>query len=256
MKKLLIFVISLSFVMMSGSVFGQNPDIEIIDLSLENNQLVIYYNITKAKKKQVFDVWPEITTENGQKINASSFSGDYGEGITAGTDKKIIWDYNADGVILNGKVFVELNAKLSINKANISMGSALLLSAIVPGLGITKLKGGGPYWLMSLPVYVTAAGAYANYSRADDNYSKYKDGVFSSPEDANIIYNEAIDAQKQYQIFTYSAIGIWAANMVWTALVAKKNKSLTGNYRKQKAFFYTGINPMNKSVGFTLKYRF
>jgi hypothetical protein len=201
-------------------------------------------------------VWPEITTSNGQKINASAFSGDYGEGIAAGTDKKIIWDYNADGVILNDKVYVELKAKIALHKTDIGLGKALLLSAVVPGLGINKVKGGGTYWLVSVPVYVLAAGAVINYSQAKDSYDRYLNNEFQDVMEADNLYRDAENYQNTSQIFTYSAIGAWLVNMVWTGFVAKKNKSLSAYYNQKKTFFYTGINPSTQTFEFTLKYRF
>ncbi len=255
MKSFLTFTLLLFIFINPFMSIAQDVNIEITDLVIENNQLVIHYDITKAKKKQTFEVWPEITTANGMKINASSFSGDYGEGITAGLDKKIIWDYNADGVILNDKIYVEVKASMALSKSDISVGSALLLSAIVPGLGITKVKGKGLHWLMAVPVYLAAAGAITNNNLAQDNYNKYLGGHFETPEDASDIYNKALDAQKQSQMFTYSAIGVWALNMIWTGFVAKKNKSVALSYTK-KTIFYTGIDPKNKTVGFTFKYRF
>ncbi len=256
MKKLLVLAVSLFFVIMSGSAFAQNADIEIKDLVIENNQLVIYYDILKAKKKETFEVWPEITTSNGQKINASAFSGDYGEGIVAGTDKKIIWDYNADGVILNDKVYVELKAKIALYKTDIGLGKALLLSAVVPGLGINKTKGGGMYWLMSIPVYGLATGAFFNHNQAKDKYDQYVNSEFQNPSEADNLYRDAEDYQSTSQTLTYSAIGLWAVNMIWTGIVAKKNSSLSAYYNKKKTFFYTRLNPATKTVGFTLKYRF
>ncbi len=251
-----VYIVFFLIILIPVPVFAQNPDIEISDLVLENNQLAIYYNISKAKKKQTFEVWPEITMENGQKINASSFSGDYGKDITAGTNKKIIWDFNADGVILNGKIYVEVKATISVSATDIGLGKALLLSAIVPGLGINKLKGGGPYWLMSVPVYGLAAGSVFFNSEASNTYDYYLNNNYDNPQQASNDYQNALDNQEQSQTFAYAAIGTWALNMVWTGILAAKNKSVAYNYNKKKMFFYSGINPLNKSVGFTLKYRF
>lgn len=255
MKSFVFIVLFLAFIL-PVSVFAQNPDIEITDLTLENNQMVIYYTISKAKKKQTFEVWPEITMENGQKVNASSFSGDYGKGITAGSNKKMIWDFNADGVILNGKIYVEVKATISVSATDIGIGKALILSAIVPGLGINKIKGGGPYWLMSVPVYGLTAGSVLFNAEASNSYDYYLNNNYEDPQQASNDYQKALDNQKQSQTFAYAAIGVWAINMVWTGMVAVKNKSVAYNYQKRKMFFYSGINPVNKSVGFTLKYRF
>ena len=249
-----ISVLIIFFLFTSINISAQNTEIEITDLTIENNQLVIYYNILKAKKKQTFEVWPEITTANGQTINASSFSGDYGEGITPGIGKKIIWDYNADGVVLNDKVFVEIKAKIAITHSGTSLGKALLLSAIVPGLGITKNKGKGYYWLMSIPVYSLSLAAAAKYQSAQDDYNEYLNELedISRAED---YFLSAIDAQEASQVFTYSAIGVWAVNMIWTGISVSKNKSLA-NLNNKKTMFFSNINPLNKTVGFTFRYRF
>lgn len=256
MKAFLTFALLLFIFINPFISLAQNGDIEITDLVIENNQLAIYYNITKAKKKQTFEVWPVITTSNGQKINASNFSGDFGENIEPGLDKKIIWDYNADGIILNDKIFVELQARVAVTSTDIGLGNALLLSAVIPGLGITKAKGGGPYWLMSIPVYASTALAFTNYNDAKNSYDAYLNGNFAAPEDASLQYNNAIDSQNMSRTFTYSAIGIWAVNMIWTGLSARKKKTGTAYKYYKKTLFYSRINPVNKTLGFTLKYNF
>ena len=90
--------------------FGQDVQIETNRLAIVNKKLEIFYEFVKSKKKHRFDVWLEITTVSGKEINARAFSGDIGKNLAGGKDKKIIWDYNADGIVLNEEVDVKVKA--------------------------------------------------------------------------------------------------------------------------------------------------
>ena len=57
--------------------------IETTSLEIVDNKLVIKYDFVKSKKNQLFDVWLEITTASGKKLNASSLSGDLGNNVAA-----------------------------------------------------------------------------------------------------------------------------------------------------------------------------
>ena len=46
-----------------------------------------------------------------------------------------------------------LRAQTGTEEKAYSRGKAIAFSAVVPGLGITKLRNGGPYWLIGVADY-------------------------------------------------------------------------------------------------------
>ena len=84
--------------------------IENTSLKLMDDQLIINYDINGTVS---FDnVWVEITTLSGTKINAQALSGDVGPNIKAGKSKQIIWDMKKDNIDLQGQeINVTVNGK-------------------------------------------------------------------------------------------------------------------------------------------------
>jgi len=104
------------------------------------------------------------------------------------------------------------------------------------------------YGLLGASVYLNkkAVTDYNNYLTEED------------PADSEDLYNRSEENNNLSKILAYQAIGIWTINLVWTALKAKNSKNtVTGSLnKKQRIFFYSGIDPRTKSAGFTIKYRF
>jgi hypothetical protein len=116
MKKLKIYRI---FVMLTGfqlflSFAAQsqsNAKVENINFYAEGSNLVITYDIVKAKPEETFDIWFKIVTASEKEINPMTFSGDAESGVTGGSGKKITWDVEADKVVLDEEFSVEVFAR-------------------------------------------------------------------------------------------------------------------------------------------------
>ena len=258
------FILKFVFLLISILLFGfnvnaQKVEMETTNLEIKNNKLVISYDFTKFKKSQTFEVWIEISTLSKKQINATSLTGDIGKTVTSGIGKQIIWDYVADGVLLNEEINVEVKAILNVpiknNSASINL-KPILLSALVPGLGLTNIDKGKPYWIMGVATYGLIVGSVIMNKNAVADYDSYlaENNDYNKSED--FLKNSETKDQNS-KIMAYSSAGIWAVSMVWTIIKAKKQgKSVTSILNTKKVFFYSGINPRTKSAGFTLKYRF
>ncbi len=254
-KNLLSFFSLTIYFFFSGYLLqAQNVKVETTSLKIVNNKLVIDYNFVKSKKTQRFDVWVEVTKSTGEKINAQSFSGDVGDNLEGGENKQISWDYNKDGIVLNDEINVEVFANITV--LGPGMGKAILLSAVFPGLGLSKLDPGKPYWLMGVVGYGLIGASVVMNKNAVQNYNDYL--IEEHPNESEDFYNRSEQNDNISKICAYSAIGVWVVNLVWTAVNAKNSTSkVTGSLNnKQKVFFYGGLDPKTKSAGFTLKYRF
>lgn len=137
---------------------------------------------------------------------------------------------------------------------SVKVGKIVMLSAIVPGLGLTKLSNKKPYWLIGVAgAGCIATSVYYNY-QASSNYDKY-----STTEDRNKInsYYDNAEKQKLYSnIFTISAAAIWVIDLGTASLVAirknKANKRKSGNNVKTGFYF----DSTTDSPVLSLKYKF
>jgi len=250
-----VFLILTVALMFTGQQLkAQKVKIETTNLEILNNKLLIDYQFVKSKSTHHYSVWVEITKSTGEKINANALSGDIGDNITGGENKQIVWDYNKDGIILNDEINVEVFANITV--LGPGMGKAMLLSAVLPGLGLTAIDKGKPYWLMGVAAYGLLGGSIYLNNQAVQQYNDY----LNESEDAMLSQDLLSRAQGSDQLsktLGYSALGVWLGSMVWTVLRAKSDSKATmGFNKKQKLLFYGGIDPYTKTKGFTLKYRF
>jgi hypothetical protein len=223
-----------------------------------DNKLVISYDLVKSKETQQFYISLEITSSTGNKISIKSLEGDIGNQVTGGTNKQIVWDYNADGIVLHDNINIEIFADPIIEKiltTKVSTGKALILSTILPGAGLSKIEKGKPYWLIGTAAYGLLGYSYMLNKKANENYDSYISNTDKTLNDQLLS-----DSQRQNKLsktMAYTAIGIWSVNMVWTAIKAKKSKAIDISYIKNKNLqFCAGYDPWTKTAGFNLKLRF
>ncbi len=107
-------------------------------------------------------------------------------------------------------------------------GKNLLLSAVVPGWGLTRLSDSKPYWIIAVvDAGCVAAAVYYN-NKASSSYTNYLNASDATEFDP---YFE--DASRQHalsSVFGWSAVGIWVADMCLVGIKAiNLNKSQKNN---------------------------
>jgi len=80
-------------------------------LTLNNDSLIIEYNILGTNQNEMFNVSLEISDNTGAKINAVTLTGDIGDSIKGGINKQIIWNLSADNIFLSANINVEIIAE-------------------------------------------------------------------------------------------------------------------------------------------------
>ncbi len=246
-------VVPLLTFIMNCALSGQaqsRAEINKVDFMVRNDSLFVTYDLDKAGNDERFNISLKISTPSGKIITPYSLSGEVGADITGGRAKQIIWSINKDNIAINEDIAVEVFAKSQgSNVKFVSRGKAVLLSAVVPGLGLTKLNNGGPYWIMAIAVYGAAAGSYLYYSMAEQNYTKYLD---ARTEDERNSLHSTVQSQKNISnILMCTAGAVWLGNMIWT--LANPNKTKPGN----KGISFGGsYDPMAKATVFALQYKF
>jgi hypothetical protein len=221
MKTQNLFLI-IPLVFLFGKSSSQAFQITSTKLEFDGNQLMIVYDIVDKNQADQFYVWVEMEKKNGESIKTKSFSGDVGDRVKAGSNKKITWFPALDSVYLNEEVLVEVKAEKyerSFNK-----GTMMLMSTVVPGLGQTKISKGKPWWLTGVAAYGALAGGLIVHQQYLKTYDKYK------VEEDLLTRKELFDqTQKQMNMsgaLIVSGAALWAVNMVWVAIIPNRYQPL------------------------------
>jgi len=273
----LILLLMSGILFQSQTLFGQSKaEIQNVDFNVDRDQLIVTYDIIKAKSNERFNISIIVRTISGITYNPKAVTGDVGENVFGGKGKRIVWDIAKDNVFIEDEIFVEVkpvpttDVQPAVTKTEplpqqpqqqqpqqqlgswaeertFPKGGAIALSAIFPGIGITKQKEGGPYWLMGIATYGLAiTGIILNVS-SNSSYTKYQDAT--TTEDRDKYYNQAKSRVKTGNTLFYVAAGIWAGNMVWTIL--------TPNKKKIGGFSFIGsYDPFMETPVFGVKYKF
>jgi len=249
---LLVFIFSFCGLTQSSA---QNVQIETTNLAIVDKKLEISYEFVSSKKKHRFDVWIEITTVSGRELNARALSGDIGDNLPGGKDKKIIWDYNADGIVLNEEITVKVKAIVSTVVGAVNTGKVILQSVALPGWGLSTIDPDKPYWLLGVAGYASLGTSLYLRSSYKSNYDSYLTESDQTTSDDLLSKSESQKALSD--VFAISSIGIWSVGIIWTALKANKNNSsLSAINKNQKIQFFSSYDPKFKTIGFTVKYKF
>lgn len=217
--KLILF---LFFLHLASKSFSQEFKINILKPEFDGRQLLISYDIVCNNQADQFYVWVEIAMENGEPIRIKSLSGDVGDNIKAGRNKKIFWEPAKDSILLDEDVYVEVKAEKYTK--SFSKGSAMALSVFVPGLGQTKISKGKPWWLTGVAAYGAVAGGFITKSSSLKTYNSYKieEDVLKRKD----LYNQAQNQKNISTVLIVSGAAIWAANIIWVALIPDKFQPL------------------------------
>lgn len=254
--RLIGFKISLLAVFINTAIiYAQNVSIEISQLSIIDKHLEINYDFIKAKKNHRFEVSVEINNSNGEKINARTVSGDLGPNITIENNKKIIWDYNADGLVINEDVEVFVVAKQSTVSGTVSGAGCVFKSLLMPGLGMSSIEKGKPYWILGLIGYGTLGTAIYLNSSSNSNYNKYLNTI--DVTESNNYFNKSQSQKDLSKAFAIGAIGTWSFSIIWTIIkVNQHNNSIAKNLNLRKFDIYSCVDPIGKKPLIGFKYNF
>ncbi|MBN2632726.1 MAG: hypothetical protein JXR66_04155 [Bacteroidales bacterium] len=216
-----LILLNLFLVIVTDS-FSQSFLISEPDLAYDGSRLSITYDLKAGNEKDLFYIWVEIRDTSGNSVHTSSLKGEFGEKISPGNDKTIIWLPAEDSVLNDVDVTVEILGEKY--ETSFKKGSALITSAFIPGLGLSKIREDSKWWLMSIPVYGAVAGGLFYHFNYLETYEAY------SAESEIIPRNDLFStAQKQSDISAVcfiSAAAIWIVDMIWVAASPKRYKPL------------------------------
>lgn len=225
-----------------NNLFGQSQAmVQNVDFYAEGSDLVVKYDIVQAKSGETFEIWLKVITDSGKDYIPASVTGDVGKGVTGGPNKKVLWDVEADGIALDEEFYVEVFARSEMlpedksqaykdrsQKRGISVGGALALSAVLPGLGRTVVNKGGAQWLLGIVGYGCIAGAVALNSQAVSTYDDYK--AATSESDRDDLFTEAESYDIGSKVLAGAAITIWVVDLITTGTQAARARRARNNF--------------------------
>ena len=219
MQKLFL-IISVFF--SSTLAFCQGFQITQPKLEFDGKQLVISYDVINKNEGDQFYVWVEIEKQDGEKVRMKALTGDVGDKIKVGMNKKIYWIPEKDSVYLNEEVFVEVKAEKYAKSFN--RGSAMLLSVVMPGLGQTKINKGKPFWITGVAAYGCLAGGLVVHQSYTKTYDAYR--IEEDPSKRAALRTKAQNQSNLSGILIVSGAAIWVANLVWVAVIPNRYQPL------------------------------
>ncbi len=255
----------------SSNLMAQsNARIENIDFYASGSNLNITYDIIKSKSGESFEIWVKVITDSGKEIIPTSVTGDVGKGVSGGPDKRIVWNVSSDNVVIDEEISVEVYAQPEIipasktetqektaypektkSKNEISVGKAMLLSALLPGLGNRYVKGKGAQWLIGIAGYSFIGASVAMNNSAYNAYEDYKSATTASDRDD--YFSEAENKNIGSKVFAGAAIAIWILDLTFTGLQAGKARK---NSKKQSFSLKYTYDPVIGKPMIGFNYRF
>lgn len=239
--------------------------VENVDFFPDGSSVIITYDILKAKANETFRVWINVHTESGQKIIPNALTGDVGSSVIGGPYKRIIWDMKADQAFLNEDIAIVVMAESELvktekqaeqtttsgNKQGISVGGALGLSLVLPGLGRRIATGKGAAYLWGVAAYGCLGGAYFLNNSAYNNYEDYKSAT--TPDERDDLYKKAKNQDLYSKVLIGAAAVIWVTDLIVTGVKASKIRKSSAS---QKLSLTGSYDPQTQQPLIGLKYRF
>jgi len=233
-------------------------------LELQGENLVIKYDILNSKPGEKYTIKLDVTDSKGSIINSQSLSGDIGDSIGGGNGKKIIWHYTSDNVKDEVQVYITIILEKHLVKAapeeiykavkHYSLGSLLLQSIALPGLGLSKIHNNGPYWIMGIAGYGLITTSIIFKSSSNTSYDNFLNTNNPVEEDYYIK-----KYQNQKSVSTICIIGastIWVADLIIVLSASSKLKYTSKSEHYNKLLIIPDYNLTYKAPILNFNYTF
>jgi hypothetical protein len=136
----------------------------------------------------------------------------------------------------------------------ISKGKIVLTSAVLPGWGQSKVNNGKPFWLMGAAGYGCIAGSVLMNRSASSAYDDYKSS--KDLDESNTLFDKATRRNSLSKVLGYSALGIWAADLIWVMVTPVKKKESANMNTGRKLMINPGFDSGSGTSVVTLTYYF
>ena len=167
MKKNLLFS---AFLLISAAALAQlkNASVFIKDFEFVTDRVEISYGFENCDPADRFMVWIVPKTFEGKRLEVNSLEGDI-ENVAPSSDHKLTWFTSRDGVVVEGKIQIDIYA---MRQPNMSYGKAYTYSTLFPGAGHKQVGGSNKLYLGAIG-YAGIAGAIVFNGKAASNLDSY-----------------------------------------------------------------------------------
>jgi len=255
-------------------------------LELKDNKLHISYDIIESEPGDRFSINIDIKDENGKTLNVNSLSGDIGVVEDGGTNKRIIWDFEADDVYIDAYIYVKLNARIVprpepvvsdpqeettqkiageektgpeaalpevTRGADYNRTGIIFQSLAFPGLGLTRMTG-KPHWIKGVAGYGCIAGSIVFNRLAVSNFNTIED--LDRVNQVTETFEKSVQQDNISEILAYAAIGIWVTDFIWTLVGTSDLGDGSFDNRSRGLSLRSNIDPLSKIPMVGLRYKF
>lgn len=234
MRKKLFLIICCSMITYSFLCAQQNIVITKPQLEFKDNNIIVEYDILNSQESESFRIWLDVIDSEGNNIQSNAVSGDVGNYVSGGKDKKIYWNLTADNIYIDAQLSIKVNAEVTKEStatnpdnetenayAGIKRGGLLVQSLVFPGWGLSRINK-GPHWLKGVVGYGIVAGAVVYNVKALSNYNAYLET--SDVTIGNELFALSNRQDKISEGLMIAAAGIWVVDLIWTAAGSAKVK--------------------------------
>lgn len=196
-----------------------------IALSQPDTTILVPYTL-KGYRNRYYTVRLAYSNNSGNSFKGPlrSVTGDVGDSIRAGKDKKIAWKFKRDNPYFDGK---NISFRLDVvEMPKIATGGAgnALKSLLMPGLGDTKVRNGYNYGWIAVGTYATlATGGYFLY-KAQQTYKDHKNRLANDANTHLGYFKDAKRFQNISTVFFLTGASIWIGDVVGVYFRGLKNK--------------------------------
>jgi len=252
MKRALI-TLFISLLTISSAVSQTIAKITDVDFRIENNKIVVVYNITGYQPGEIFTIGLSFVPGDFKTVNPAFVYGDIGPNVIGGLNKSIVWNIEQENFTLTGtiKAVVKIlsssyisaqpadNAVIQTAKKPLGGPGYAFLSMILPGTGgyfveenktraiVFNVVGGAV--LISVIASVIEIG----------DLNKQYDAA--SPAEKQGIQNEIDNAEQWFRDASTAYAVIWLTDVLWVPYKGGRNKAkqragsgLTINYSENR----------------------
>ena len=227
--------------------------IQNTNISLDNDRIIITYDLVDTKPGEKFEVWLRITDAEGSLIQGRRFSGDIGKNVEGGEGLVIYWNFEQDQITITDEFNIQVMAE-ALKEQKISYVKALALSTVVPGWGLAKIKNKPLYSLTGLAAYGSLAVSLIYTFNSRQLYEDY--GNSNQIIERESLYNDYVGKKNMAEIFGWSAATIWLADIVWMTVKYSQSKNSTSPSASGNVSVGCTYHMASGTPVFSMKFRF
>jgi len=219
--RLPILLIFFTIILSQPAICQTKAKITDVDFALEDNYIIVNYNIAGSLPKEQMTIEIKFITEDNELIIPKTITGDVGTELFGDGLKEVQWDIVADEISISGNL--KAIVTITTSKILFSGPSNAFLSVLVPGFGgyfVDQKKGRAA--LTTLSTMGLIAYGISQKIKAENLYSEYK--ASKIPSEIERLFREANNANHNYYITTSVAAGIWVLDIIWVTFKGIHNR--------------------------------